>query len=167
MAMQIRPATIEDAHTIAEIVIEGDDTFATFAPPDWQRPSFESELAHARGLFESSDRWVRVAEVGGEVVGYAAFIAAALTRMPADDPGLAHLGRLFVRRAHWGRGVAAALHAAAITAASAEGFSAMRLFTPSLHARARRFYEREGWRAVGDLPENPLGLPLTEYRRDL
>jgi GNAT superfamily N-acetyltransferase len=167
MAMQIRPAMIEDAQTIAKIVIEGDDTFATFAPPDWERPSFESELAKARGLFDSSDRWVRVAEVDGEIVGYAAFIAAALTRMPVADPGLAHLGRLFVRRAHWGRGVATRLHYEAIAAASAEGFSAMRLFTPSLHARARRFYEREGWRAVGEMPESPLGLALIEYRLDL
>jgi GNAT superfamily N-acetyltransferase len=167
MAMQIRPATIEDAQTIAEIVIESDDTFATFAPPDWERPSFESELAKARGLFDSSDRWVRVAVVDAEIAGYAAFVAAALTRMPTADPGLAHLGRLFVRRAHWGTGVATALHREAIAAATAEGFSAIRLFTPSLQARARRFYEREGWCAVAEMPESPLGLPLIEYRRDL
>ena len=48
-----------------------------------------------------------------------------------------------------------------------EGFRAMRLFVATGQARARRFYEREGWRAVAEMPESPLGLPLIEYRRDL
>jgi hypothetical protein len=38
---------------------------------------------------------------------------------------------------------------------------------PSGQARARRFYEREGWQAAGELFDNPLGLLLVEYRRGL
>ena len=42
----------------------------------------------------------------------------------------------------------------------------MRLFTPAGHARARRFYEREGWEPRGEPTlEEPLGLELIEYRR--
>jgi len=105
-----------------------------------------------------------VAEADGQAIGYATFIAASATRAPVDDPELAHLGRLFVRPAYWGAGVATALHDAAVAEAAARGFSRMRLFTPASHARARRFYEREGWRAVAELPESPIGLPLIEYR---
>jgi hypothetical protein len=48
----------------------------------------------------------------------------------------------------------------------ARGFTAMRLFTPAAQARARRFYEREGWTAAGE-PSDELdfGMPLVEYRR--
>jgi hypothetical protein len=41
----------------------------------------------------------------------------------------------------------------------------MRLFTPVAHHRARRFYEREGWRARGeDFYEPSLRLVIIEYR---
>jgi GNAT superfamily N-acetyltransferase len=75
---------------------------------------------------------------------------------------------LFVRVPWWGTGLAAALHAAACAAAAARGFTAMRLFTPTEQARARRFYERQGW-ALTDGPyvEEDLGLSVVEYRRAL
>jgi hypothetical protein len=41
----------------------------------------------------------------------------------------------------------------------------MRLFTPVAQARARRFYEREGWRPRGEeFHVAALGLVLIEYR---
>ena len=41
----------------------------------------------------------------------------------------------------------------------------MRLFTPAGQARARRFYEREGWVQAGaEFHEPALGLALVEYR---
>jgi hypothetical protein len=44
----------------------------------------------------------------------------------------------------------------------------MRLFTPAAHARARRFYEREGWVAAGDeFHDAGPNLALVEYRRAL
>jgi GNAT superfamily N-acetyltransferase len=165
--MQIRPTTPADAHAVAETVLDGDRTFAEFAPDGWTPPPYDVELEFAREMISSPDRWKRVAEVDGQVVGYVAFLAAALTRRPSDEVGLAHLARLFVRPPHWGTGVASALHDEAIAAAADQGFTAMRLFTPTHHGRARRFYEREGWRALGEIRENELGLPLTEYRRAL
>ena len=165
--MRIRPAQEADAVVIASIAHECDLTFAAFAPPGWQPPPIERELENAIDSIANDARWICVAEVGGKIVGYAAFVAAALTRMPVDDPRVAHLGRLFVRPEFWGRHVASALHDAAVRAAASEGFGVMRLFAPTEHGRARRFYEREGWSAVGEVPENELGLPLTEYRRDL
>jgi GNAT superfamily N-acetyltransferase len=167
MAMQIRPARARDAEAIAAIVVECDRTFVNFAPAGWQPPSYERELEVARDAFAQPDRWIAVAEAEGQPIGYAAFIAASATRIPVDDPELAHLGRLFVRPAYWGAGVATALHDAAIAEAAARGFNRIRLFTPASHGRARRFYEREGWRAVAEMPRSPLGLPLIEYRRGL
>src|SRR3954471_18608583 len=167
MGVQIRPGRADDAEAIAEIVVECDRTFVTFAPAGWQPPSYERELDNARDALARPERWVAVAHDEGSAIGYAAFIAASATRNPLEDPQLAHLGRLFVRPKHWGAGIATALHDAAIDEARARGFTGMRLFAPRCHARARRFYEREGWRAVAEMPESPLGLPLIEYRRDL
>jgi GNAT superfamily N-acetyltransferase len=109
--------------------------------------------------------WCAVADVAGEVAGHAAFLPATRARHPVADPELAHLWQLFVRRAFWGSGVAHALHAAAVDAATARGFTAMRLFTPAGQARARRFYEREGWAARGrPRDDSAFGMVVVEYR---
>jgi GNAT superfamily N-acetyltransferase len=114
------------------------------------------------------DVWCAVAEVGGSVAGHVAFLPASRARRPEGDPGLAHLWQLFVRSSLWGTGVAGDLHAAAIAAAAKRGFGVMRLFTPAANARARRFYEREGWRPNGEPAfEGGLGLEVLEYRRAL
>ena len=61
--------------------------------------------------------------------------------------------------------MATALNAAAVETAGERGFTEMRLFVAAGQARARRFYEREGWRAVGEPFFDPVpGLTLVEYR---
>ena len=68
----------------------------------------------------------------------------------------------------WGTGVATALLEAALSAAAAEGYRRMRLFTPRDQARARAFYEREGFaaHAAGRRFEEAIGLVLVEYARE-
>jgi GNAT superfamily N-acetyltransferase len=64
--------------------------------------------------------------------------------------------------------LASAFHAAAVKAARERGFGQMRLITPAAQGRARRFYEREGWVAVGDeFHDAGPDLALVEYRRAL
>jgi GNAT superfamily N-acetyltransferase len=82
-------------------------------------------------------------------------------------PEVAHLGNLFVRRSEFGSGLASALLAEVVKEAAARGFTAMRLFTPSEHARARRFYEREGWAGSEPFDDPAFGMPVIEYRRRL
>jgi ribosomal protein S18 acetylase RimI-like enzyme len=64
-------------------------------------------------------------------------------------------------RPYWGTRVAKALHNEAVALGGGE----MTLTTPTDNARARRFYEREGWNAAGSLMHSELGIELTEYRR--
>lgn len=78
-------------------------------------------------------------------------------------PGLAHLWHLFVLPQRWGRGVAPVLHAA-VAQIRVRGFERARLFTRSLHARGRRFYERRGWAPEDEQWNSELQLMLTEYR---
>ena len=67
----------------------------------------------------------------------------------------------------WGSGLAARLQAAGLEAAAQHGFTSIRLFTPSGHARGRRFYEREGWTLYGEFDDEVFGMPIAEYRRRL
>jgi GNAT superfamily N-acetyltransferase len=57
---------------------------------------------------------------------------------------------------------------AAVSEGRERGFERMRLFTPRDHARARRFYEREGWRPTGvESEDGHLRLAIVEYAIDL
>jgi GNAT superfamily N-acetyltransferase len=86
----------------------------------------------------------------------------------APIPRLAHLWMLFVRRQWWGTGLAKDLLRLAIVEASGRDYARMRLYTPAGQARARAFYEREGWSTDGEARFEPmLALDLVEYRRPL
>ena len=113
--------------------------------------------------------WYRVAEHDGELVGHVGFLPADRTFAPAGDPGLAHFRQLFVARAHWGtRPRRPAARRGDRRGAAPAASRAMRLFTPAAQARARRFYEREGWalRATPSFEER-IGLEIAEYQRAL
>ena len=168
MTISLRPATAADADALAEVVGEGFESYRSFAPPGWEPPD---RLELALGLvmrLPDPGWWCLVAEEGGVVVGQAAIMPAERHRRPDTDPALAHLLQLFVRRALWGTGLAVRLHAGALEEAARRGFTAIRLFTPADHARARRFYEREGWSAPADgVADSLAGLPIIELRRPL
>ncbi|MFI4977057.1 MAG: GNAT family N-acetyltransferase [Solirubrobacterales bacterium] len=113
------------------------------------------------------DFWGELASEERTLAGHATFIPARRSLRPAPDPSLAHLGHLFVKPEYWGSGAAAELLARAVDAAIARGFASMRLFVPVGQARARGFYAREGFMAVGGPFELGLGLPALEYQRSL
>jgi GNAT superfamily N-acetyltransferase len=164
----LRRAEPADAEPMVAVTAEGFATYHAFAPPDWSPPSSDEELARLHQLLPDPDVWYLVAEHVGQLVGHVGFLPADRALHAVADPSLAHFRQLFVRTAHWGTGLAAQLHAAAIAEATARGFRTMRLFTPAAQARARRFYEREGW-VLARPPafEQLIGLEMAEYRREL
>ncbi len=94
--------------------------------------------------------------------------ARTIGEVRAPISGLAHLWHLFVARRWWGTGAAVELHGAAIEEARRAGYREAMLRTPRDNARARAFYEREGWRPSGaELFTHDLHLDLVEYRRML
>ena len=95
-----------------------------------------------------------VAEQEGRVIGLAAWTDG-------------WLDGLYVRPEHWGGGVADRLHDAAVRALSDSGAEAARLWVLKDNTRARRFYERRGWREDGSqrvvpFPPHPLDLGYTK-----
>ena len=157
-----------DVDRLAVLVADAFVGYRVFAPAGWRPPAASEQSLVLERWIADPDFWGELASREEALVGHATFISAARHSVrSASDPAIVHLGHLFVRPRYWGSGVAAQLLARARTAAAARGFVAMRLFVPFGQARAKRFYEREGFVAIGEPFDSGLGLPVLEYRRAL
>lgn len=83
-----------------------------------------------------------------------AWVACALLRAGSESPGVrgalpVEIERFYVDRRWHGRGLASPLMAAALEAAREAGGDVAWLAVWSQNSRALRFYEKEGFRAVG------------------
>jgi GNAT superfamily N-acetyltransferase len=165
MDWSLREAEPTDAEALAANVHEGFESYRAFAPRDWTPPSLAGELALLQQGLASDDVWCLLAEAGGELAGHVAIRAAESAPRGAREPGVAHLWQLFLRPAWHGSGLALELHDAAVREAGKRGFKMMRLYAAAGQARARRFYEREGWVASGPPTDLPgFRMPVVEYR---
>ena len=157
--MRVRAATPDDAPAFGALIATGFASYRAFQPAGWEPPGAAGETARSARRLAQPATWARLALDGGTPAGCVLF-------EPAPGlPGVAHLANLFVDPAWWGTGLAARLHGQAVAAMRERGYRTGRLFTPEGQARARRFYEREGWRAAGPPRwEELLQLSLLEYR---
>jgi GNAT superfamily N-acetyltransferase len=145
---------------MARTVLLGARTYVAFAPAGWTAQPPPDDVETLTEMLARRDTWALLAEIAGEP-------AAHVSLMPDWRPGgRVYLWQLFVRPAWWGTGLASALHEEFIAEARRRGYSHARMHTPAAHARARRFYERRGWRPGGPI-ETWRGLPVAEYRRAL
>jgi GNAT superfamily N-acetyltransferase len=125
-----------------------------FPPETYPYPR---EAVHARWVAAVRDRRARtlIALDEEEPVG-----AACVTK--------GWLQGLYVVQKRWGTGLADALHDRALEEAHALRSKSCKLWVLEDNARARRFYERRGWRENGEsrvveFPPNPLDIG---YSRD-
>ena len=159
----LRPATTADLGTIADNLVEGLATYRRWAPVGWNPPDRTEMLVGLLQRFPRDGSWAHLAFVGREPAGH---VTLRPDRDEADRPreDVALLTQLFVREPHWGSGLAAELLAIGVTGMVERGFGRGRLLVAAAHARARAFYEREGWRATGTVETSgELGLELAEY----
>ena len=122
---------------------------------------------------------ILVAEVAGEIVGFAVVGAAAPPVVSADgssEPWLevpSACGELYAMNldpGHWGRGIGRALLRRATASLSALGYDEAVLWVVPENVRARSLYESEGWVADGAVrTDEVLGVTVTDvrYRRVL
>ncbi len=172
--LTLRPASAADLDAIVVDLQAGFDSYVKFAPEGWRPRNVARDAEWITGLLSADGTWARLALVDGRPVGHVSFFPArdgSSHDRPfaerSEIPGLAHLWQLFVLPDWWGRGVAPLLLDAAVAEMSARGFTEARLYTPSAHARARRFYERRGWSPQEETWNEELQLMLTEYRCQL
>jgi GNAT superfamily N-acetyltransferase len=121
----VRLAALADA---PEAFGSGVDQEETLPEDDWRA------MVRTAAIF--------VATADGTGVG----VVAGLPRESAGECGL---GAMWVAPSWRGRGVAAALAGAVIAWARSEGCARIGLWVPADGPRARRFYQRQGFRATG------------------
>ncbi|HEY6150633.1 MAG TPA: GNAT family N-acetyltransferase [Gaiellaceae bacterium] len=155
--MTVRRARPADARTIADVHVR-----------TWQaayRHAFPAEVLDNLSAEEREVPWrerleegyaVWVAESEGEVVGF----AAAGPSRTEEDAG--ELYAIYVLPESWGSGAAADLMAEAKDWLAREGYVTAMLWVLADNPRARRFYEREGWRAEGTRIDTFRGTEVEE-----
>jgi tRNA dimethylallyltransferase len=151
----VRPARPDDAEALFRVQREASLAgLAHVYPPDRYPFPDDAIRARWRAALESDETSVVVAERGGEILGLAAW---------RDG----WLDGLYVVPGAWGNGVAARLHDEALRGIESTGQTRARLWVLEDNARARRFYERRGWRLDGSdrvvpFPPHPLDLGYTK-----
>jgi len=136
----IRAATEADAPALAEIQARAWRwAYSDFVAYD-DMPVAEERLERWRGNVAQGR--LRVFDQDGTVVGYASVDGDQLTS-------------LYVDPAAQGAGVGARLHDDALEQLRAGGCSTAWLWVFTANAQGRAFYERRGWRAVGEPHREP------------
>ena len=154
----VRPAGIDDAEGFVRAHESAWDATigAIVGRPLQELAPLEQRVARFRATFAQpppgAGAWV--AERDGEIVGVAVRLAAELRD-------------LYVVPDAWGTGAAGALMKAALDAIRADGAAEATLWVGEANARARRFYEREGWESTGETRASQLGPPELQYHRQL
>lgn len=162
---EVRPARPDDARGIGEVHVR-----------TWQaayRSTFPAELLDNLSIDQHEEWWsgvvaggaeqVFVAEDGGRVVGFAS-VGASRT-----EPDSGELYAIYVLPDAWGGGAAHELMGSVIAWLMAEEYVSAILWVLEDNPRARRFYEREGWRADGGRTDVVRGVEVAEtlYRLSL
>jgi GNAT superfamily N-acetyltransferase len=144
--VSLRTATAADAPLLAALQEEASRAGVPHVYPPELYP-FPTEAVR--------ERWRAYTERGGWAVldGEDGFVAV-------DPPWLE---AMYVRPSAWGAGVSDRLHGAAVAELRARGVERARLWVLEENGRARRFYERHGWRADGtsrvvEFPPHPTDL---------
>ena len=150
----IREAQPDEAEALAEI--QRDASLAALAhvfPPELYPFPFDAVRARWAEAVQDPQLTVLVAEVDGAL--------AALAGCRAD-----WLDGLYVQPVEWGRVLGRELHDEVLSRLRKGGSRRCHLWVLEANERARRFYERLGWRENGDtrvvpFPPNPIDVGYT------
>jgi GNAT superfamily N-acetyltransferase len=145
--MPTRPATGDDARTSMTIRSASSADAAALAVLSGQLgyPGSAEEIGRRlTALCARPDHEILVGEVSGAVI---AWVHVFGTRSLVAEP-FAEVGGLVVDADHRGRGLGAALLAAAETWAAGRGYEVLRVRSNIVRVDAHRFYERQGYQRV-------------------
>lgn len=163
----VREGGRHDLGAMADNLEAGFGSYRTWAHAEWEPPSRAEMLLGMMQRFAHDGTWYFVGFADGMPAGHVS-ARPEVDEQEAPLAGTTRLTHLFLRREHWGSGLADILHDAMLASMRERGFSTACLWTPVGAARARRFYVRRGWQPTGALdPENGLRLELMEYALEL
>ncbi|MEU3485712.1 GNAT family N-acetyltransferase [Streptomyces massasporeus] len=169
---RVREMTLADCEGVAEVRVGGwRSAYRGLIPQSYlDRLSVEEDAEWRRTHLAQADGSVvnLVAEdTGGEIVGWACHGPYRDGEVRTED---AELYAIYVHPDQVGRGVGRALLAESVARCSAAGHGRLLLWVLKENDRARRFYERAGFRADG--AEEPfevdgVAVPEVRYTRPL
>ena len=138
--MSLRRAVLGDEPILRELRLQ-----ALSDAPDAFGSTYERELARTTSDWQ---RWLSsgVTFILDEPEGAHGIVAG---RRDATDPAVVHLMAMWVHPSIRGSGAADGLVAAVLAWAESEGATVVRLDVVQANDRARRFYERNGFRPTG------------------
>lgn len=156
----IRPARVEDAADIARVQV----TTWRHAYRDLIDPEFLASLEVGR----RADHWTRILEQGRSQVfvaeedgGVVGFCSAGAS----DQEGWGEVYAIYVEPDHWGSGAGRALLGAGEETLTTLGHQRVLLWVLEGNARARRFYESQGWRLADPIRLETFGAVQVTERR--
>lgn len=152
--LKIRGGKPEDAAALAPLAVKMfNDAFAgnPLNRPEDMRAYIASAFSLEQTRRELADRNATffIAEIAGEMIGYAKLLEGA-TEDCVPDANPIELARLYVLKDFHGRAVAAALMEWCFDYAESKNYRTMWLGVWEHNFRAQRFYEKLGFRRVGE-----------------
>lgn len=169
--IRIRPMTLSDCERVAAIRIGGwQSAYQGLVPQSYlDALDVAQDAERRRGYLSQADDSVLdlVAETAGQVVGWACHGPYRDGEVRTED---AELYAIYVDPGRYGAGIGQALLQESVRRCTAAGHTRMLLWVLKDNARARRFYERAGFRPDG--AEEPfevdgVGVPEVRYAREL
>ncbi len=158
----IRPAAAEDLAAIGDVHTRSRaSAYAHLVPAEALAAVPVASMVDwwtERWRYERETHRLLVAEAGGEVAGFS-YVG------PSETPGVAELYAIHVAPERVGTGVGRVLMAAALAELAELDRPRAVLWVLEGNDRARRFYERGGWRPDGVRREGAIGPALTMQLR--
>ncbi|MFI2779683.1 GNAT family N-acetyltransferase [Streptomyces sp. ALB3] len=169
--VRIRDMCLDDCAAVADIRVRGWRWAYTGLIPqgylDAMDAGEDAERRHARLIAQGGPVNLVAGAPGAAVTGWACY---GPCRDASARPGSAELYALYVHPDRVGTGTGRALLTEAVARARADGFDAMSLWVLEENRRARRFYERAGFRPDGAAEAFEAGgalVPEVRYVRTL
>jgi ribosomal protein S18 acetylase RimI-like enzyme len=141
----IQPAADPELLAQARTLFE---EYAASLPVDLAFQGFAEELAGLPGAYTTPSGCLLLGRLHGELAGCIA--------VRALEPHLCEMKRLYVRPGFRGTGLGRSLVEAAVEAARARGYAAMRLDTLATMTTARALYRSLGFRPIPPYRHNPI-----------
>jgi GNAT superfamily N-acetyltransferase len=153
--VQIRDATVDDADAVALVHVHGWQWGYRGLLPDEYLDGLSAERRAEQWrswLLEPGRTRTRLAEEDGACVGFA---VSGPSRDPGADDDTGEVYAIYVEEEVSGTGVGTELLGSAVAWLTERGFARATLWVLEGNARARRFYEREGWALDGAAKSEP------------
>ncbi len=139
-----RSARADDADEIAALWSVANQARGTYIR--------DGDVDIVRGRIATANTIGTVAEEDGRIVGVAILSPARANAGRGDAiPGLAHLNTVAVMPDRWGQGIARTILGLIVEHAREGGYVQLQLYVDDDNARARRLYERNGWKPTGEI----------------